>query len=62
MKNYCTDFYTEKQFTKRWPTNNEENHENFDQQGFELGTSQSDSCDIAALTFSIRDSCGPHSI
>jgi len=41
----------EKQFEKRFPTENNENQENFEQKRLELGTSQSNSCDIAAHTF-----------
>jgi hypothetical protein len=40
----------EKQFGKRCPRENNENQESFEQMGLELGTSQSNSCDIVAHT------------
>ena len=51
MKRYCRVSLMEKQFEKRFPTENNENQENFEQKRLELGTSQSNSCDIAAHTF-----------
>ena len=51
MKRYCRISSIEKQIGKRCPTENNENQVNFEQKGLELGTSQSNSCDIAAHTF-----------
>jgi hypothetical protein len=44
------------------PKKNKRSPENFDQKGFDSGTSQGNSSHIAVLTFSIRDSYCPHSL
>jgi hypothetical protein len=50
----------EKQFGKRCPRENNENQENFKQKGLELGTSQTNSCDIAAHILLDKNSFGPY--
>jgi len=51
MKRYGRVSSMEKQSGKRCPRENNENQENFEQKGLELGTFESNSCDIAAHIF-----------